>query len=123
MYTVIGGMNMKVIFCAPELTMTELDKANAFFEECRRILDKYVANRQYVSTSFQINQLLAEEADKNDILVFFTSEKGEYNESILKLIRKYNDVKSRIWAVAMSDAPACRMPPEPVSEKQSYDVP
>ena len=115
-------MNMKVIFCAPELTMTELDKANAFFEECRRILDKYVANRQYVSTSFQMNQLLAEEADKNDILVFFTSEKGEYNESILKLIRKYNDVKSRIWAVAMSDAPACRMPPEPVSEKQSYDV-
>lgn len=113
---------MKVIFCTPELTMKEIKNAIEFFDKCKEILDVYVANKLYVSTPFQINQLLTEEADENDILVFFTSENGEYTSLILKLICKYNDAKSRIWAVAMQNNPECRKPPEPVSEKQSYDV-
>lgn len=96
---------MKVIFC-----------------ECKGVLDDYVANKQYISTSIQINQLLAEEADENDIFVFFTSEKGEYIDLIRKLISKYNDANSRIWAVAMENNPECRRPPVPISDKQSYDV-
>ncbi len=60
--------------------------------------------------------------DENDIFVFFTAENGEYNEKFLKLIQKYNDAKSRIWAIAMENNPECRRPPEPVSEKQSFDV-
>lgn len=113
---------MKVIFCVPELTMMELNASTDFFNACKGILDIYVTNKQYISSSFQINQLLTEEADENDILIFFTSEKGEYNEIILKLIKKYNDAQSRIWAIAMQNTPECRKPPEPVSEKQSFDV-
>lgn len=113
---------MNVIFCKPELTMTELEAATTFFQECSEILGSYVPNVQYISTSFQMNQLLAQEASKNDIFVFFTSEKGEYTDTVLKLIRKYNDVQSRIWAIAMEGTPECRRPPEPVTDKQSFDV-
>lgn len=114
---------MNVIFCKPELTMTELEAATEFYIECSALLNSYVANVHYISTSFQINQLLSQEADKNDILVFFTSEKGVYDKTILKLITKYNDAQSRVWAIAMDDAPECRRPPEPVTDKQSFDVP
>lgn len=113
---------MNVIFCKPELTMTELEAATTFFQECSEILGSYVPSVQYISTSFQMNQLLAQEASKNDIFVFFTSEKGEYADTVLKLIRKYNDVQSRIWAIAMEGNPECRRPPEPVTDKQSFDV-
>lgn len=115
-------MTVKVIFCEPGLTMNALEKATEFFCECKGVLDDYVANKQYISTSIQINQLLAEEADENDIFVFFTSEKGEYTDLIRKLISKYNDANSRIWAVAMENNPECRRPPVPISDKQSYDV-
>lgn len=113
---------MKVIFCVPELTMTELREASFFYNECKEILDVYVANKLYISSSFQINQLMAEDTDENDILVFFTSEKGEYNETFLQFIRKYNDAHCRVWAIAMQNNPECRKPPEPISEKQSFDV-
>lgn len=113
---------MKVIFCRPELTMMEVKAATEFFYESRTILDLYVANVQYISTLFQINQLLTENAEQNDIFIFFTSENGKYDDRILKLIRKYNDVQSRIWAIAMENNPECRRPPEPVSDKQSFDV-
>lgn len=43
-------------------------------------------------------------------------------DTILKLIRKYNDAQSRIWAIAMEGNPECRRPPEPVTDKQSFDV-
>lgn len=113
---------MKVIFCEPKLTMEKVENAEKFFDECKNILDLYVANRQYVFSIFQINQLMSGEVDANDILIFFTSEKGEYEEVVLRLIRKYNDAQCRIWAIAMESAPACRKPPEPVSQKQSFDV-
>lgn len=113
---------MKIVFCVPKLTMTELNTAMEFFNECKGILDVYVANIQYISSPFQINQLTVEEADKNDIFIFFTSEKGEYDKKILQLVKKYNDVQSRIWAIAMQNTPECRKPPKPVSKKQSFDV-
>lgn len=113
---------MNVIICKPELTMIDQKEATEFFRECSEILSLYIANVQYISKLFQINQLLAQEVDKNDILVFFTSENGEYTDEILKLIKKYNDIQSRIWAIAMKDTPECRKPPEPVSDKQSFDV-
>jgi len=113
---------MNVIFCKPELTMTELKVATVFLQECSELLSSYVPNVQYISTVFQMNQLLAQEASKNDIFVFFTSEKGEYTDTILKLISKYNDAQSRIWAIAMEGNPECRRPPEPVTDKQSFDV-
>ena len=113
---------MNVIFCEPGLTMTELKSATEFFQTCRRILDSYVTNVHYISTIFQVDQLLAKGAFKDDIFVFFTSEKGEYTEKILKLIEKYNNAQSRIWAVAMEGNPECRRPPEPVTDKQSFDV-
>lgn len=113
---------MRVIFCKPELTMAELGEAIVFFNESSAILDEYVANVHYIRNSIHINQLLAEEANKNDILVFFTSEIGKYDDIILRLLRKYNDAQCRIWAIAMEGNPECRMPPEPITEKQSFDV-
>lgn len=113
---------MRVIFCEPQLTMQTVDNANAFFASCREILDTYVTNRLYISTDFQMAQLLEDAADANDIFIFFNSDKGAYQKNFLKLIKKYADVQSRIWAIAMEKNPECRRPPEPVSDKQSFDV-
>lgn len=113
---------MKVVFCEPKLTMKKIDNANIFFESCREILDTYVTDKLYISSVFQVDQLLAGNADSNDIFVFFNAEDGKYDQKFLKLIKKYNDIKSRIWAVAMEKNPECRRPPEPVSDKQSFDV-
>ena len=113
---------MKVIFCTPQLTMKKLDDANIFFHSCRDILDSYVTSSFYISSMFQIDQLLADNADANDIFVFFNSEEGKYDNKFLRLIKKYNEVQSRIWAIAMEKNPECRRPPEPVSDKQSFDV-
>lgn len=113
---------MKIIFCNPELTMKTIDKANVFFESCQEILNTYIANKLYITSFFQVDQLLAENADIDDIFVFFNAEDGEYEDKFLRLLKKYNDVQSRIWAIAMEKNPECRRPPEPVSDKQSFDV-
>ena len=62
---------MKVVFCEPKLTMKKIDNAKAFFESCREILDTYVSDKAYISSVFQVDQLLAGSADPNDIFVFF----------------------------------------------------
>lgn len=113
---------MRMIFCKPELTMRNLESAGIFYSECKEILDTYVANKLYISSVFQINQLLTEEPDKNDILIFFNSENGIYNDGISKLVNKYYDAQSRIWPIAMENNAECRRPPSPVSAKQSFDV-
>ena len=113
---------MKVIFCKPELTIGKNSDAIVFFESCCEILDTYVTNKIYISSAFQVDQLLAGNADTSDILVFFNSEDGKYQDKFLKLLNKYNDAQSRIWAIAMDKNPECRRPPEPVSDKQSFDV-
>lgn len=113
---------MDVIFCRPELTMENTTEASVFFRECSEILSIYVVNIKYVSTEVQIKQLLSQEADKDDILVFFSSEKGKYTDTMLRLIRKYSHIQSRVWAIAMENTPECRKPPEPVVDKQSFDV-
>lgn len=113
---------MNVIICEPKLTMNVTDNANIFFEFCREILDMYVTNKLYISSSFQIDQLLADNIDVNDIFVFFNAENGVYDNKFLRLIKKYNEVQSRIWAIAMEKNQECRRPPEPISDKQSFDV-
>lgn len=113
---------MRIIFCEPLLTMKNLDSASAFYNECKKLLDAYVVNNLYVSSVFQINQLLTEQPDKNDILIFFNAENGIYDDSVIKLVKKYNDAQSRIWPIAMENTPECRRPPSSVSAKQSFDV-
>lgn len=113
---------MSVIFCRPELTMENIKNGLIFFQECSSILGIYVVDIKYVLTEFQIHQLLSENADKDDILVFFTAENGKYSDIMLRLIKRYSSAQCRIWAIAMESNPECRMPPEPVSEKQSFDV-
>lgn len=102
--------------------MRTIDKANVFFESCREILDTYIANKFYITSAFQIEQLLADNVDMDDIFIFFNAEDGKYEDKFLRLLKKYNDVQSRIWAIAMEKNAACRRPPEPVSDKQSFDV-
>lgn len=113
---------MKIIFSRPELTMQKIEEATDFYDECTSILNMYFSNVYYISTVIQVKQLLAGKAEKDDILIFFTSEKGVYSDQILSLLKKYNNVQSRIWAIAMDSSPECRRPPEPVTDKQSYDV-
>ncbi len=113
---------MRVIFCKPAMTMHNAEKANVFFESCRETLDQYVTDISYISSLLQASQLLTREVDPNDILVFFNSEDCEYSDKFLKLVKKYNDAKSRIWAIAMERDAECRRPPECISDKQSFDV-
>ncbi len=113
---------MRMIFCEPSLTMNNLDSANIFYMECKKILDVYVVNNLYISSMFQINQLMTEQPDKNDILIFFNAENGAYDERVNKLVKKYNDAQCRIWPIAMENTPECRRPPSSVSAKQSFDV-
>ncbi|NBH34994.1 TIR domain-containing protein [Clostridiaceae bacterium] len=102
--------------------MKTIDKANVFFESCREILDTYIANKLYITSAFQVDQLLADNADMDDIFVFFNAEDGKYEDKFLRLLKKYNDIQSRIWAIAMEKNPECRRPPETISDKQSFDV-
>lgn len=113
---------MNVIICRPELTMEDFKDAVVFFEECHEILSKYIFNLRNIGSYELIRQVMLEHADKDDILIFFTSENGVYDKQVLKLLEKYNDVQSRIWPVAMNAAPECRRPPAPVSDRQSFDV-
>ncbi|MBO5145872.1 MAG: TIR domain-containing protein [Lachnospiraceae bacterium] len=102
--------------------MKKMDNANLFFKSCCEILNTYVTNISYISSFFQVDHLLAGNADTNDIFVFFNAEDGRYENKFLRLIKKYNDAQSRVWAIAMERNPECRRPPEPVTDKQSFDV-
>ena len=113
---------MKIIFCNPKMTMKMVDNANVFFKSCREILDTYITNILYITSDFQIDQLLVDDADIDDIFVFFNAEDGKYEDKFLRLLKKYNDIQSRIWAIAMEKNPECRRPPEPVADRQSFDV-
>lgn len=113
---------MNVIFCVPELTMADVSMADNFYKECVEILQVYVADVKYIKSNYQINQLLSQSIDKNDILVFFTSENGVYSDEMCKLIKIYAESETRIWAVAMKKDPECRKTPEPITNKQSFDV-
>lgn len=110
---------MSVIFINPKVTMENANDAIKFHDECAKLLNQYIPGVKYV---LNISQLLTERICKDDIFVFFTSEKGEYSQQLLNLLKRYNDKESRIWAVAMENTPECRRPPEPVSNKQSFDV-
>lgn len=113
---------MKVIFCEPKLSMNNTVCADQFFRFCREVLDTYVAGAEYISTVFQVDQRLAAQAEANDIFIFFNNENGEYNEKFLKLTEKYVNAQSRVWPIAMEKNPACRRPPQPLSDRQSFDV-
>ena len=78
---------MKVIFCEPKLTMDKTDYADVFFKSCKEILDAYITNKIYISSFFQVNQLIAESAEPDDIFIFFNSEKWKYDDSFLSLIK------------------------------------
>lgn len=113
---------MEIIFCAPELTVSDLKSATDFYRECKERLDKYTIHTRYIYNTLQLGQMLADTADQNDILVFFNSENSEYSDSVLKLIQKYHDMDCEIWPIAMLDNPACQKPPAPVEKYQSFDV-
>lgn len=113
---------MNVIFCRPELTLTAVEDAVLFFDECNTIFEKYIFSLRVIKSEAIIRQVMLEGAGSDDILIFFTAENGVYNEQFIKLISKYNDAQSRIWPIAMEAAPKCRKPPEPVSDRQSFDV-
>lgn len=113
---------MNVIYCRPEITLIDIEDAVLFFNECSAILDQYIYNLRYIGSKALIQQAMLENVSSDDILIFFTAENGAYDEQFIKLISKYNDAQCRIWPIAMEAAPECRKPPEPVSDRQSFDV-
>lgn len=114
---------MSLFFCSPELTLKEAKNADLFFNYCKDILNQYVLNISFITSSLKIKQILSGNIDKNDIFVFFNSEMGHYEEVFCKLIYKFYDSKCRIWPIATESNPECRMPPEPITKMQSFDVP
>lgn len=113
---------MKIILCSPKLTIPDLESATDFYEKCKVILDTYTVHTQYISTLYQMNQMITGVADKEDILIFFTSKEGVYDESVLRILNKYHDAGCRIWPIAMLANPKCQKPPVPVDKYQSFDV-
>mgnify|MGYP003189330810 CR=1 FL=1 len=95
---------MRVIFCRPQLTMKRTDQADLFFKSCREILDEYVTDIFYLSSAFQMDHLLAESADADDIFVFFNAEDGTYDRKFIRLLTKYHNIQSRVWAIAMEES-------------------
>ena len=74
---------MNVIFCRPEITMEDVGDAICFFNECHTILDKYIYNLRTIGSYELIRQIMLENADKDDIFIFFTSENGVYDKQIM----------------------------------------
>lgn len=118
----MGEGNMNVIFCRPELTMQVSGDVKLFFNECNAIFEKYIYNFRIIGSYEIIRQVMLEDVDQDDILIFFTSEDGVYDKRMLRLLEKYNNVQCRIWPIAMENMPDCRRPPEPVAQRQSFDV-
>lgn len=113
---------MNVVFCRPELTMTNKKNANIFFDECKLLIENFGIRTICIQSTFQIDMMLGNEIHKDDIFIFFNSETGVYDEKFERLMRKYVAAQSRIWPIAMEENKECRKPPEPVSERQSFDV-
>lgn len=113
---------MKVFFCVPQLTMADSKNANIFISYCREIFDEYLTCVEYVSSEIKINQIRVTNIDKDSILVFFNAEDGNYTTEMIALITKFYDCQCRIWPIAMQSNSECRMPPQPVSHMQSFDV-
>lgn len=113
---------MKVYICSPNLTMNDTIDAEEFLKNCKEIFDVYIKDILYINSDIQIKQILAESIDKNDIFIFFNSEKGNYTTQILKLIKEFFDCQCRIWPIAMYSNWECRMPPSVLAKVQSFDV-
>ena len=113
---------MATVICAPELTMEHPELAEEFYRECKNILEEYVMDVRYISSRNQLNQAIDMPVSSSDLLIFFTSENGIYDEVIIELIKNCKNTKSRIWPVAILDTPACRMPPDVIQNVQSFDV-
>lgn len=104
--------------------MSNTTEAELFFNTCRDILDDCIIEiqKEFLSSPTAINRLLILEAEPDDLFVFFNSENGTYDDTFIKLLKKYSEVKSHIWPIAFTRAPACRQPPYPADKCQSFDI-
>lgn len=113
---------MNVFICNPQLTMNDSKNANEFICNCREIFDEYLTGVEYINSKIKINQLMVNDVEESSILVFFNSEDGKYTLEMINLITKFYNCQCRIWPIAMLSNSECRMPPQPVSQMQSFDV-
>lgn len=115
---------MKVIFCSPECTMTQINAALIFFNVCCDLWDDCIfeVQRLYIKSHEQMKKLRIIDAEADDIFIFFNAENGEYSNEFNILLEKYRDAQSRIWPIAMEKSPKCRQPPQLVGQNQSFDV-
>ena len=60
---------MNVIFCRPELTLTAVEDAVLFFDECNTIFEKYIFSLRVIKSEAIIRQVMLEGAGSDDILI------------------------------------------------------
>ena len=113
---------MSVYFYSPEITGVSTDLAKDFFKECRNILEEYLDDVKYIMTEFKQKNLISKFFTKDDIIIFFNSEDGNYNADFLKQVQRFCEAECRIWPIAMTDKPKNRKPPEIAERFQSFDV-
>ncbi len=113
---------MKIVFCAPNLTMDNTKDAEVFMAVCKNVLDTYDTGTEYILNKFLLIQKLAQPIDESDILVYFNAENGKYRDNMICLFEKFSDAGNRIWPIAMESSASCRKPPDPIANCQSFDV-
>lgn len=111
---------MKVYFLDTTLTNCSNPNAEHFVKYCRTELDKYIASSVCNIVKDIDCKVQKDTIDKNSILCFCVGEK-EYLESVQSFMQSALDNSATIYPIALDKEH--RMPGNPVSDKQSFDVP
>ncbi|WBW98852.1 SLOG domain-containing protein [Oceanirhabdus sp. W0125-5] len=109
---------MNVIFISPEITMSKLESANRFKDECIKQLMYYNSKVMEIS-DIGMYASFEEDVNKKDIVVVF-NDNEPYSREALELIEGLKEKEVEFWPVAVDKE--YRIPTEPISSKQSFDL-
>ncbi len=111
---------MKVFIIDSKITMSGFNKINCFIENLQKQLQLYAVNFMIVN-KLNISRCKSE-TDEQTIVIFFNDNVDAicHNSEIYNYLYYANEKGALIWPVAMDKER--RLPPEIISNKQSYDV-
>lgn len=113
---------MKVIFCAPTLTLddTNVEKAANFMAACKEEMDNYQIETFVIRKEGFLSKHQAE-LTSEELIIYFTRSDDQYSEPFVSFLKKAVFIKAVIWPVALEKE--SRMPAAPTDKVQSFDVP
>lgn len=113
---------MKVIFCAPTLTLddTNIGKAANFMAACKEEMDNYQIEAFVIKKEGFLSKHQAE-LTSEELIIYFTRSDDQYSEPFVSFLKKAVSIKAVIWPVALEKE--SRMPAAPTDKVQSFDVP